>query len=147
MRLSIMPTDQDQHPEVTDAEDTDLSITTIRQGHTTTVVVAGEIGLANATQLSAAGLHAVAVTPGELVIDLREVTFMDSSGLGHLTRVLRAAPTTPTRVLVNHRRVAALFRITGMARVCAVEQLPPTPCEGATSSGEPPSDPVRTPGV
>lgn len=133
-----MPMGPNNSPE---GENIDPTITTTRGESTTTVVVTGEIDLANAAQLSAAGLDAVAAAPAELVIDLRAVTFMDSSGLGHLTRVLRAAPSTPARILISHPRVAALFRVTGMAKFYTVQQVPWGERGPASSPSSPPTTP------
>ena len=109
--------------ESSNADDLGLTITTAHLDGTTTVAVAGEVDMANADQLSSAGLFAVTTPPRALVVDLTAVTFMDSSGLVHLARILRAARPATTRVLICGPRLATLFRVTGMASLCTVEEV------------------------
>jgi anti-sigma B factor antagonist len=58
----------------------DLTTTVERDGETTVLRVGGEVDLVNAHELAAA-LAEAAEAGGELVVDLREVPFMDSTGL------------------------------------------------------------------
>jgi len=106
-----------------DVVEGDLTITTVHADGVTTVAVAGEIDLATADQLSTAGLEAMAVRPRALVVDLTAVPFMDSTGLGHLSRVLAAAHPAPAKVLISNPRLVTLFRVTGMANTVEVEQV------------------------
>lgn len=106
------------------ADDTDLLITTHRDDAVVTVAVVGEVDISNATQLSAAGLSALESGADELVVDLTAVTFMDSTGLGHLVRVLRAARPTPVQLLVTHPHVLRLFEVTGLTGAFRVTHLP-----------------------
>lgn len=108
--------------DVTDS--TDLLITTTSNTQVVTVVVVGEVDISNATQLSAAGLSALESGAAELVIDLTAVTFMDSTGLGRLVRVLRAARPTPVQLLVTHPHVLRLFEVTGLAGAFRVTHRP-----------------------
>ena len=107
-----------------DAEATDLLITTHRDADVVTVAVVGEVDISTATQLSAAGLRALECGAGELVIDLTAVTFMDSTGLGRLVRVLRAAGPIPVQLLVTHPHVLRLFEVTGLMGAFRVTHLP-----------------------
>jgi len=119
---STMPTTPNPSPN-DDVMDGDLTITTVHADGVTTVAVVGEVDLATADQLSTAGLEAVAVRPRALVVDLTAVPFMDSTGLGHLSRVLAAAYPTPAKVLISSPRLATLFRVTGMANAVEVQQV------------------------
>lgn len=56
-------------------------------GSQTTVCVHGEFDLATEPQFSATAAQAVANDPGSLVIDLRGLTFMDSTGIRALLAV------------------------------------------------------------
>lgn len=94
----MMPSRQGTSPS---DDEIDLTITTVHAEGVTTVAVAGEVDLATADQLSTAGLEAVAVRPRALVVDLTAVPFMDSTGLGHLSRVLAAAHPAPAKVLIQ----------------------------------------------
>lgn len=105
----------------------DLTITTVSAGDVVSVIVAGEVDITNAAQLSGAGRNALASTPGELIYDLTAVTFMDSSGLGHLVRGLRAARPVPVRVLVTHPSLLRLFDITGLLDAFDVQHVTAAP--------------------
>ena len=100
----------------------ELSVTTSRQGDVTVVTVAGEVDVYTAAQLRAALDEEVAAGHVELVVDLDEVTFLDSTGLGVLVGRLKlvrnqlrlAAP----RLL--QRAHPAVFRITGLDKVFGI---------------------------
>lgn len=104
-------------------EDADLTITTLDDSEIVTVVVSGEIDIFNASQLGAAGLSALQADPRALVIDMTAVTFMDSTGLGSLAGILRAARPTPVQLLISHPRVKQLFEITGLTAAFNVQHL------------------------
>jgi len=106
------------------ADAADLLITTHRDDGVVTVAVVGEVDILNATQLSTAGLSALESGADELVVDLTAVTFMDSTGLGRLVGVLRAAHPTPVQLLVTHPHVLRLFEVTGLTGVFRVTHLP-----------------------
>ena len=64
-----------------------LGVTTRLEGACTFVMVEGEVDMASAPQLEEALL---AVADGDVVVDLTEVAFLDSSGIGALARAHRA---------------------------------------------------------
>jgi anti-anti-sigma factor len=64
-----------------------LRITTRQDGTRTSVVVEGEVDMASAPQLERA---LVAVTDGDIVVDLNAVAFLDSSGIATLVRAHRS---------------------------------------------------------
>lgn len=70
---------------------TPFEVTTVREGVQTLVVLAGELDLATASAADAAIAAAANGEPGKLVIDLRGLTFMDSSGLRMLVAADRRA--------------------------------------------------------
>ncbi|MBF5083073.1 STAS domain-containing protein [Quadrisphaera sp. INWT6] len=109
------------------SDDNDLTITTVSAGAVASVIVAGEVDITNAAQLSGAGRSALESNPAELVFDLTAVTFMDSSGLGHLVRVLHAARPVPVRVLVTHPSLLRLFDITGLLGAFDVQHVTAAP--------------------
>ena len=88
-----------------------------RNGDATVVRVVGEVDLVNAHELAAA-ITTAADGGGALVVDLREVPFMDSTGLRAIiqTRELFAAEgRPPLRVLVDDQGpVARLLELVGL---------------------------------
>jgi anti-sigma B factor antagonist len=88
----------------------------------TTVSVAGEVDLATAGELSRAVRSGLAT--GGVVIDLREVTFMDSSGVGALNTALREAAEQGRELrLAGGMRpnVLQVLEMTGMLALLPVE--------------------------
>jgi anti-sigma B factor antagonist len=63
----------------------DEIVTTLDQGaHTTTVALHGEIDVLTVDQVRVALAGALAAHPDELVVDLTDLSFIDSTGLGAL---------------------------------------------------------------
>jgi anti-sigma B factor antagonist len=84
-----------------------LSVTSRRQGDAVIVAAAGEIDLATAPRLGAAVRDSLAVPgPGPVVVDLTDVTFLASAGLGVLVDAHASAAVRrePLRVVVDHNR-------------------------------------------
>lgn len=71
--------------------DTGLGISVERGRDRTRVLVAGELDMSNAKRLGDRLAEAEAGDPAELEIDLRGLTFMDSSGLAELFAAHRRA--------------------------------------------------------
>ena len=96
------------------------------------VRVQGEVDLYTAPQLWEALDIAIAGAPHELVIDLSEVTFLDSSGLSMLVRAhKRLRPFAGTVVIRGAaEQVSMALQVTKLNTVLTVE--PPVPA--ATSS-------------
>ncbi|RYG63980.1 anti-sigma factor antagonist [bacterium] len=94
----------------------DLRMRVKTQGIATVVEVGGEIDLHSAPQLRAELLKAVeAVTP-RVVIDLGEVTFIDSTGIGVLVGALKRAREKggALNFCGIQSRVKRVFEITGL---------------------------------
>lgn len=92
------------------------------------VTLAGEIDLSTAPDAERRIFEAEEGKPSELVIDLREVTFMDSSGL----RVLLSAHSRAEEnrcgfALVRGRAVERLLEMTGLAERLRMLDEPPAP--------------------
>ena len=90
----------------------------------TIVVVGGELDVYTApklrdtiTELLAAGVYAI-------VIDMRDVEFLDSSGLGVLVSALKKvrAHDGSLQLICNQNRVLKIFRITGLAEVFVIHE-------------------------
>ncbi|WP_063780841.1 STAS domain-containing protein [Nonomuraea sp. SBT364] len=111
--------------------------TTVRDGRVT-VEVAGELDIATTPLLRARLREAVARGPGEVVLDLRGLTFADAAGLGALVAarlhaeaggsslVLAEVPPSLTRLL----RITGLdAHLTPQAQVTAPLRALRRPCE------------------
>jgi anti-sigma B factor antagonist len=94
----------------------DLSIETRVQGAWTIVQVAGEVDLATAASLRD-GVLAAAEGPANVAIDLTEVSFIDSSGLGAIVaclKRLRERGGDLTIVAPDDSAAAKLLALTGL---------------------------------
>jgi anti-sigma B factor antagonist len=69
----------------------EFSVRTEQQGGAVVVVPSGELDIATATTLEEALERAIATNPTSVVLDLRELEFIDSSGLRTLLIVRRRA--------------------------------------------------------
>lgn len=96
------------------ADELDLSTTT--QGSCAVVSVAGEVDLGTAGELAAAAEAALRKIGPSLVLDLHDVTFMDSSGLKVLLAVHKRAELAGGRLVLAHASsaVVRIVKITGI---------------------------------
>lgn len=104
----------------------------------------GEIDLSNAEALGAAAEGAVSNRARGLVLDLSEVTFLDSTGLRlvfQLARRLRDRQQALRLVVPEGARIARLLTLAGVASVAeVVAQHPPTsPTASTTRTSREPS--------
>jgi anti-anti-sigma factor len=91
----------------------------------TTVSVAGELDIATADEFSRAVGSGLAT--GAVVIDLRQLTFMDSSGVRALNTALQEAAERGRRLQVSgelHPSVAQVLRMTGMLPLLPMKDAP-----------------------
>jgi anti-sigma B factor antagonist len=92
----------------------DLGLVVREEGDWTVLVVSGEVDIATAPNLREK-LHSL-LADGRLhvIIDLDEVTFLDSTALGVLVGVLKRARTEggELRLVCNQPRVRKVFEIT-----------------------------------
>jgi len=89
----------------------------------TTLAVAGELDVATALELRGAGEQALADGAQSLVLDLSEVTFLDSSGLGALIAI-RNAVLEAGRVLQLRQpsaRVNKVLELSGLTGVFDIQ--------------------------
>jgi anti-sigma B factor antagonist len=99
----------------------------VRAGRARTrVVVSGELDMSNADQLAARLAEAEAGDPAELEIDLRHLSFMDSSGLAELFAANRRAREHGHHLVIvkNH---GPIERVLNLARVEEVIDVVETP--------------------
>ncbi|PID54123.1 MAG: anti-sigma B factor antagonist [Micrococcales bacterium] len=97
----------------------DLTVTNREQGDRSVVAVQGEIDVYTAPVLREHLNELVADGRHHLVIDMTEVEFLDSTGLGVLVGCLkRIRAQDGTLALVCHEeKILKVFRITGLTKV------------------------------
>jgi anti-sigma B factor antagonist len=103
-----------------------FSIDVSEHGQRCDLTVAGEIDVDVANQLAAMGLLSLKSTDATtLVIDLSDVTFMDSAGLGALVTMGNAAGSLSKELSLRGvpERVGKLLAITGLDAVFSVEPV------------------------
>ena len=84
-------------------------------GQTSVVTVTGEIDLATVPSLEQELLDAAGDRTGELIVDLTGCTFLDSRGLGALTRASArlARSNRPFALVLPNPNVLKVLRLTG----------------------------------
>ncbi|MQA04143.1 MAG: anti-sigma factor antagonist [Streptosporangiales bacterium] len=97
----------------------DLSLTTKAEGDRTVVEVVGEIDVYTAPKLREAFIDLVAQGAYHLVIDMEQVEFLDSTGLGVLVGGLKRvrAHDGTLRLVCSQERILKIFRVTGLTKV------------------------------
>jgi anti-sigma B factor antagonist len=97
----------------------DLVITTDQVVGRSIVAVEGEVDIATAGELDAALSAEIAGGRHDLVVDLSQVSFLDSTGLGVLIKALKRTREADgsLAVVTDSQRVLKVFRITGLDSV------------------------------
>jgi anti-sigma B factor antagonist len=97
----------------------DLSVSSSEQGALTVVHVGGEIDVYTAPLLREALDKQIAAGRNDLVVDLENVTFMDSTGLGVLVGRLKLVrgQNGSLRIVSSQERILKVFKITGLDKV------------------------------
>ncbi len=100
----------------------DLSLETRDVAGRTVVVVGGEIDVYTAPKLRDRISELVAAGHYHLVVDMRAVEFLDSTGLGVLVGGLKKvrAHDGSLELVCNQDRLLKIFRITGLAKVFVI---------------------------
>jgi stage II sporulation protein AA (anti-sigma F factor antagonist) len=93
-----------------------LSVRSSREDDVHTIALAGEMDLANAADVERELVRAEATNPARLVIDLSELTFMDSTGIRLLITAHARSRTDGDR-LVLIRPPARVLRVLTIAGV------------------------------
>ena len=109
-----------------------LAFETARTAAESRLVVAGELDMATGPSLEETALALLAERPALLVLDLRGVTFCDSSGIACLIRVRRAAAESGGRLELRSvqglvRRVLELTGVSELLGVRGSEEEPQLP--------------------
>jgi anti-sigma B factor antagonist len=91
------------------------------------MVLRGELDLNTAPRLKAAFVQALASDPGRIVVDLRQVTVLDSSGLAAIVGAHRRLTKTggTLDIVVGDRGTALKFKVTGLDQLMRIWSAPP----------------------
>ena len=86
------------------------------------ITVSGEVDLATSPQLDTAVIAAIDSGNSSVVIDLTDVSFMDSSGLGVIVRALKRCREAENDLdlVITNERVLKVFGITGLDQVIPI---------------------------
>jgi anti-sigma B factor antagonist len=105
---------------------TGLLVTVERSEHRAVVVVAGEVEYGTAHTLRNALAEVVKDRTTELVVDLADVTFMDSTGLSLLLQVQARCETDRSRLVLRRpsARVRRLLDLSGLTDLFEIDALP-----------------------
>src|SRR5579862_4364866 len=97
----------------------DLSLSTRTEGGKTVVTVGGEIDVYTAPKLREQLIDLVSTGNYHLVVDMENVDFLDSTGLGVLVGGLKRvrAHDGSLRLVCTQERILKIFRITGLTKV------------------------------
>ena len=106
-------------------EPPELHVTALSADGVTVVAVAGEIDIATAGDFSAALREHLAAGP--VLLDLRKLTFMDSSGVRALDAVMRDVEREGWSLAIRsdmHRNVRQVLALTGMLEALPLQDVP-----------------------
>jgi anti-sigma B factor antagonist len=100
----------------------DLTLSTREVGGRTIVAVGGEIDVYTAPKLRDTITELVAGGSYRLVVDMTEVEFLDSTGLGVLVGGLKKvrAHDGSLELVCSNDRLLKIFKITGLAKVFVI---------------------------
>jgi anti-sigma B factor antagonist len=86
------------------------------------ITVSGEVDLATSPKLDAAIVEALETGTESVVIDLTDVSFMDSSGLGVIVRGLKRCREAEKNIdlVITNERVLKVFGVTGLDQVIPI---------------------------
>ena len=100
----------------------ELSVTTSRQDDVSVVTVAGEVDVYTAAQLRSVLDEEIGAGHARLEVDLDEVSFLDSTGLGVLVGRLKLVRNHSgwLRIVCSNDRILRVFRITGLEKVFGI---------------------------
>jgi len=97
----------------------ELDISTQHKGTACTIALSGEVDVYTSPQLKQTIVEAIDAGCVNIVVDLENVGFIDSSGLGVLVSGLRRVKERQgtLRLVCTHDGILKIFRITGLDKV------------------------------
>ena len=102
----------------------DLTLSTHEADGTTVVAVGGEIDVYTAPRLRDKFTELVAAGSYDIIVDMQNVEFLDSTGLGVLVGGLKKvrAHDGSLELVCSQERLLKIFRITGLAKVFVIHE-------------------------
>ena len=99
-----------------------MQIATTPESDRYLITVSGEVDLATSPDLDVAIIAAIDSGATSVVIDLTDVSFMDSSGLGVIVRALKRCREAENDLdlVITNERVLKVFGITGLDQVIPI---------------------------
>jgi anti-sigma B factor antagonist len=100
----------------------DVSVTSRQSGDRTVIEVKGEIDVYTAPVLREEISSLVDAEHTTIVVDLTQVSFMDSTGLGVLVGALKKVRTLggDLALVINEEKILKVFRITALTQVFSI---------------------------
>lgn len=100
-----------------------LSVNTEKNNDHTVVKIAGEIDAYTAPELKESFLPLMKESSNHVQVDLEEVNYMDSTGLGVFVSALKASNESGStfEVINVHDRVYRIFKITGLDEIIQIK--------------------------
>lgn len=97
----------------------ELEITSVQLNDVCTLTLKGEVDVYTAPRLKQELVSQIEDGCSNLVVDMQQVGFIDSSGLGVLVSALRRAREREgaVRVVCSRENILKIFRITGLDKV------------------------------
>ncbi len=99
----------------------------VRNGRSTRIAPCGELDIATTPELEQALADATADAATEIVLDLRELTFMDSSGLRALAEANKRAGESGVKLSIwrGPRQIERVLEISGLGALLPLVDPPP----------------------
>jgi anti-anti-sigma factor len=99
----------------------------VRNGRSTRIAPCGELDIATTPELEQALADAAADEVTEIVLDLRELTFMDSSGLRTLAEANTRADESGVALSIwrGPRQIERVLEISGLGELLPLVDAPP----------------------
>jgi anti-anti-sigma factor len=99
----------------------------VRNGRSTHIAPCGELDIATTPELEQAIADAAAQSASEIVLDLRELTFMDSTGLRALAQANTRADASGIALSIwrGPRQIERVLEISGLGALLPLVDAPP----------------------
>lgn len=101
----------------------ELGINTRTEGLYTVIAVSGELDVFTAPKLEEQLADLIEKGQAQLIVDLSEVTFLDSTGLGTMVKALKwvREKDGSLQVVACEERIVKVFKITGLDSVMSLK--------------------------
>jgi len=99
----------------------------VRNGRATHIAPCGELDIATTPELEQALVEATADASAQIVLDLRELSFMDSTGLRALAQANSRADDAGVKLSIvrGPRQIARVLEISGLGGLLPMVDAPP----------------------